>query len=51
MTAMRRFMRPLAWQDAPDDLLPPELQDANPLGIQRRISGALTRDPVTRSTR
>jgi NADP-dependent aldehyde dehydrogenase len=51
MTAMRRFMRPLAWQDAPDEVLPPELRDANPLGIQRRIGGVLTRDRLTRLPR
>ncbi len=36
MTATRRFMRPVAFQDAPQELLPPELQDGNPLGIARR---------------
>jgi NADP-dependent aldehyde dehydrogenase len=36
MTATRRFLRPVAFQDAPQRLLPPELQDGNPLGIRRR---------------
>jgi NADP-dependent aldehyde dehydrogenase len=39
MTAARRFMRPVAFQDAPDAVLPPELREANPLGIRRRIDG------------
>jgi NADP-dependent aldehyde dehydrogenase len=39
MTATRRFMRPVAFQDAPEDVLPPELQEANPLGIRRRVDG------------
>lgn len=43
MTAVRRFLRPVAWQDAPDALLPPELRDANPRGIWRRVDGELTR--------
>ncbi|MDX1681280.1 MAG: aldehyde dehydrogenase (NADP(+)) [Akkermansiaceae bacterium] len=33
--AIQRFVRPIAWQDFPDAALPAELQDGNPLGIQR----------------
>jgi NADP-dependent aldehyde dehydrogenase len=33
--AIHRFCRPVAWQSFPDAALPPELQDANPLGICR----------------
>ena len=33
--AIFRFCRPVAWQNCPDAALPPELQDANPLGIRR----------------
>jgi NADP-dependent aldehyde dehydrogenase len=33
MTAIKRFMRPVAFQDFPDVLLPDALQDANPLNI------------------
>jgi NADP-dependent aldehyde dehydrogenase len=47
MTAIRRFLRPVALQDAPEHVLPPELQDANPLGIWRRVDGELTRDALT----
>jgi acyl-CoA reductase-like NAD-dependent aldehyde dehydrogenase len=39
MTAVHRFTRPLAFQDAPEDVLPPELRDGNPLGIRRRVDG------------
>ncbi|WP_136706413.1 aldehyde dehydrogenase (NADP(+)) [Agromyces sp. H66] len=42
VTAMRRFLRPVAYQDAPDAALPPELRDENVLGIPRRIDGVLT---------
>jgi NADP-dependent aldehyde dehydrogenase len=34
-TAIFRFCRPVAWQSFPDDALPQELRDANPLGIRR----------------
>ena len=45
-TAIRRWLRPLAFQNAPAVLLPPELADANPLGIWRRVDGELTRSPL-----
>jgi NADP-dependent aldehyde dehydrogenase len=48
-TAIRRFMRPVAWQNAPAELLPEALRDENPLGIWRRVNGALTRDPLHHS--
>jgi NADP-dependent aldehyde dehydrogenase len=41
VTAMRRFQRPVAFQDAPQSVLPPELRDDNPLGIPRRVDGEL----------
>jgi 2,5-dioxopentanoate dehydrogenase len=41
MTAIRRFLRPVAYQNAPDALLPPALQESNPLGIARRVDGVL----------
>ena len=50
MTAIRRFLRPVAWQNAPAAVLPPELRDENPLGIWRRVDGELTRDPVASGT-
>ena len=36
MTALRRFLRPVAFQDAPQELLPEALRDGNPLEIRRR---------------
>jgi NADP-dependent aldehyde dehydrogenase len=44
MTALQRFLRPVAWQNAPQDVLPPALRDGNPLGIWRSVDGQLTRD-------
>ena len=46
MTAIRRFLRPVAWQNAPAGALPPELRDENPLGIWRRVNGVPTREPI-----
>lgn len=40
--AMVRFARFVAYQDMPDVLLPPELQNSNPYGVLRRLNGAFT---------
>ncbi len=48
VTAIRRFLRPVAFQNTPDALLPEALQDANPLGIQRQLHGAWTRERAAR---
>jgi NADP-dependent aldehyde dehydrogenase len=40
-TAVRRFQRPVAYQDAPEAVLHPALRDSNPLGIPRRVDGEL----------
>jgi NADP-dependent aldehyde dehydrogenase len=40
-TAVRRFLRPIAYQDAPEELLPAALRDGNPLGIPRRVDGVI----------
>jgi NADP-dependent aldehyde dehydrogenase len=48
MTAIARFLRPVAWQNAPASALPPALRDENPLGIWRRVDGAPTREPLSR---
>ncbi len=44
--AIRRFLRPVAYQDIDEAFLPPELADANPVGLMRRVDGRLTREPV-----
>lgn len=41
-TSLRRFLRPVAYQNVPQHLLPAALRDGNPLGIPRRLDGALT---------
>jgi len=40
-TAIRRFLRPLTFQDAPESVLPDELKESNPLGVPRRVDGKL----------
>ncbi|MFD4952360.1 aldehyde dehydrogenase (NADP(+)) [Streptomyces sp. NPDC058451] len=42
-TAIERWMRPVAYQNTPEALLPPELRDDNPLGLPRRFNGRLER--------
>ena len=41
--AIRRFARPLCFQNFLDSLLPAELQRSNPLGIWRTLNNELTR--------
>lgn len=47
-TALRRFQRPVTYQNFPDEALPAPLKDANPLGITRRVDGELTSRPLRR---
>ncbi|MBX7549011.1 aldehyde dehydrogenase (NADP(+)) [Streptomyces sp. NPDC004232] len=42
-TAIERWLRPVAYQNAPTALLPAELTDENPLGLPRRFNGVLER--------
>jgi NADP-dependent aldehyde dehydrogenase len=37
--AIKRFVRPVSYQNFPDALLPDELKDENPLGIWRMVNG------------
>ena len=37
--AIKRFLRPVCWQNWDNDLLPDELKDSNPLGIWRLYNG------------
>lgn len=46
--AIYRFARPVCYQNFPEQLLPAELQDANPRNIWRMIDGQWTQDPVRR---
>jgi 2,5-dioxopentanoate dehydrogenase len=42
--AIRRFLRPVCYQDLPEALLPESLRDGNPLKLWRRTDGRLGRD-------
>jgi len=44
--AIQRFVRPVSFQNAPDALLPRELQNANPRGIWRTVNGQPTKDAI-----
>jgi len=48
MAAIERFMRPVAYQNVPEPLLPDALKDANPLGIWRLVDDRWTKEPITR---
>jgi 2,5-dioxopentanoate dehydrogenase len=41
--AIKRFTRPVCFQDCPDELLPDALKQSNPLHILRKINGHYTR--------
>jgi 2,5-dioxopentanoate dehydrogenase len=45
-TAIYRFARPVCYQNFPEQLLPPELQDANPRGIWRTVDGKLRQEGI-----
>ncbi|HRN47066.1 MAG: aldehyde dehydrogenase (NADP(+)) [Chitinophagaceae bacterium] len=43
---IRRFSRPIAFQNWSNDLLPDELKNENPLGIWRTVNNELTKESV-----
>jgi len=47
-TALRRFLRPVSFQNLPAELIPEPVRDENPLGIWQRVDGQLTRPESTR---
>lgn len=40
-TSLRRFLRPVTYQDVPEALLPAPLQDKNPWAVPQRVDGKL----------
>jgi NADP-dependent aldehyde dehydrogenase len=44
--AIRRFCRPLAYQNWPDDYLPAALQNSNPWQLWRRVNGSWSKEPL-----
>jgi 2,5-dioxopentanoate dehydrogenase len=48
--AIKRFIRPLAFQNCPNELLPEELRDENPLQFVRTINNISSKEIVKRNT-
>jgi NADP-dependent aldehyde dehydrogenase len=44
--SIKRWVRPFSYQDWPNDLLPNELKNENPLGIIRLVNNKLTNDKI-----
>jgi NADP-dependent aldehyde dehydrogenase len=39
--SIERWLRPVTYQNGPEEFLPEALRDANPLGIPQRVDGIL----------
>ena len=44
--AIYRFVRPIAFQDCPQEFLPDELKNENPMGIYRKVNGEMTKNKI-----
>ena len=44
--AIKRFTRPISYQNLDDEFLPAELQNKNPLNIWRIVNGTLTKEKI-----
>lgn len=44
--AIKRFLRPVCYQDCPQEFLPDALKDENPLQLMRKVNGEFTRAGV-----
>jgi len=44
--AIKRFVRPVSYQNLPDEMLPEELRSANPLKIWRKVNGEITKSSI-----
>ena len=44
--AIRRFARPVSYQNVPDAYLPDELKNSNPLGLYRLVNGKITQEAL-----
>lgn len=45
--AIKRFVRPVAFQDAPESFLPDELKNSNPLKIWRKVNGNTSNETIS----
>ena len=46
ISSIKRWVRPFSYQDWPNDLLPDELKNENPLGISRLVNNKLTKNKI-----
>lgn len=46
VNSIKRWVRPFSYQNWPNQLLPKELQNENPLQILRKVNGNLTKDAI-----
>ncbi|WP_338356537.1 aldehyde dehydrogenase (NADP(+)) [Yeosuana marina] len=46
VNSIKRWVRPFSYQDWPDNLLPDELKNENPLGISRFVNNKSTKDKI-----
>ncbi|MEZ4780740.1 MAG: aldehyde dehydrogenase (NADP(+)) [Flavobacteriaceae bacterium] len=46
INSIKRWVRPFSFQDWPNNLLPDELKNENPLGISRNVDGKLTNQKI-----
>jgi NADP-dependent aldehyde dehydrogenase len=46
VNSIKRFVRPFSFQSWPNELLPDELKNENPLGILRTVNGVATKQNV-----
>ena len=44
---IKRFARPVCFQNWSNELLPDELKNENPLGLWRTVNNEVTKNPVT----
>jgi 2,5-dioxopentanoate dehydrogenase len=44
--AIKRFLRPVCYQDCPQEFLPDVLKDENPLSIMRKLNGSFTKSSI-----
>ena len=46
VNSIKRFVRPFSFQSWPNELLPDELKNENPLGISRTVNGEVTKQTL-----
>jgi 2,5-dioxopentanoate dehydrogenase len=44
--AIKRFVRPICFQDCPPEFLPDALKNENPLGLMRKVNAVYTREAI-----